>query len=62
MPDNVVLPDPTKQPLCVSCGWLMWVALIEPHQDPELSKHTFKCHKCDYEEIKIVRLPPDSDD
>ena len=62
MPDNLVPPEPAKRPLCSSCGWLMWVTLIEPHQDPEFSKHTFKCHRCDYEEIKIVQLPPDSDD
>jgi hypothetical protein len=62
MPDNLVPPEPTKHPLCSSCGWLMWVTLIEPHNEPESSKHTFKCHRCDYEEIKIVRLPPDSDD
>jgi hypothetical protein len=40
----------------------MWLTLIEPHNEPEFSKHTFKCHRCDYEEIKIVRLPLDSDD
>lgn len=39
----------------------MWVALIEPHDDPECSKHTFKCHRCDFEEIKIVRLPPEGE-
>jgi hypothetical protein len=39
----------------------MWVTLIEAHEEPEFSKHTFKCHRCDYEEIKIVHFPPDED-
>ena len=34
----------------------MWIALIEPHEEPDHVKHTFKCHRCDYEETKIVRL------
>jgi hypothetical protein len=34
----------------------MWVALIEPQDDPNYAKHTFKRHRCDYEEIKIVKL------
>jgi hypothetical protein len=34
----------------------MWVALIEAHSEPEQQKHTFKCHRCDYEEIKIITI------
>jgi hypothetical protein len=49
-------PDPTARPICSNCGWTMWVALIEPHDDPDCAKHTFKCHRCDYEEIKIVSI------
>ena len=53
-PDNF---DPPKQrPLCSNCGWIMWITLIEPHDDPDLTKHTFKCHRCDFEEIKVVKI------
>jgi hypothetical protein len=61
MPENFAPPEPTERPLCSNCGWLMWVTLVEQHEDPELAKHTFKCHQCDYEEIKVLRLPADDD-
>jgi hypothetical protein len=48
--------EPTDRPICASCGWPMWVALIERHDEPDHVKHTFNCHRCDYEEIKIVRI------
>jgi hypothetical protein len=34
----------------------MWIALIERHDEPEHAKHTFRCRRCDYEEIKIVKI------
>jgi hypothetical protein len=55
-PGNFEPPEPTERPLCSNCGWTMWVALIEPHDEPDHVKHNFKCHRCDYEEIKIVRI------
>ena len=54
--DNFEPPKPTDRPLCSNCGWIMWIALIEPHEEPEQQRHTFKCHRCDYEEIKIVTI------
>jgi hypothetical protein len=49
-------PEPEERPICSNCGWTMWVSTIEPHDDPDSVKHTFKCHRCDYEEIKIVKI------
>jgi hypothetical protein len=49
-------PEPTGRPLCSNCGWTMWVTLIEQHVEPDNAKHTFRCHRCDYEEIKIVKI------
>ncbi len=55
-PNNFDPPEPTERPLCSNCGWTMWVMLIEPHDEPDHVKHTFKCHRCDYEEVKIVKI------
>jgi hypothetical protein len=48
-------PEPSERPVCASCGWTMWIAAIEP-DEPGHDKHVFKCRRCDYEEIKIVKL------
>ena len=54
-PDDFEPPDPAERPICSSCGWTMWIARIEPHED-EGHRHTLKCTRCDTEEIIIVRL------
>lgn len=34
----------------------MWITLIETHDEPDHAKHTWKCHHCDDEVIKIVKI------
>ena len=49
-------PAAGDRPICSTCGWTMWITLVEPHHEPDCEKHTFSCHRCEYEEIRIVRL------
>ncbi len=53
--ENFEPPDPTDRPLCSNCGWTMWIAQIEPHE-PDSHKHTYKCSRCENEEIIIIKL------
>ena len=57
MPDtqNFDPPDPIDRPICSNCGWTMWIACIEPHE-PGFDRHTLKCHRCEFEDTKIVKL------
>ena len=57
MPDsqNFEPPDPLERPLCASCGWTMWIATIEPHEQGH-EKHTLKCTRCEAEQIVVVKL------
>jgi hypothetical protein len=48
-------PDPIDRPLCTYCDWIMWIARIEAHE-PGYDRYTLKCHRCDTEETKIVKL------
>jgi len=48
-------PDPIERPICSNCGWTMWIARIESHE-PGFDRHTYKCQRCDFEEIKIIKL------
>ena len=54
-PQNFEPPDPIERPLCAACGWTMWIAAIEPHEDGH-ARHTLKCTRCEAEEIVIVKL------
>jgi hypothetical protein len=48
-------PDPVDRPICSNCGWTMWIVSIALDR-PGHDKHTFRCHGCEAEEIRIVRL------
>jgi hypothetical protein len=54
-PGNFDPPNPIDRPLCSNCGWTMWIAAIEPHDDG-CDRHTLKCHRCEHQEIKIVKI------
>ena len=54
-PQNFEPPGPLERPLCSNCGWTMWIATIEPHQEGH-ERHTLKCTRCETEEIVIVKL------
>jgi hypothetical protein len=54
-PPNFEPPGPLERPLCSNCGWTMWIATIEPHQEGH-ERHTLKCTRCETEEIAIVKL------
>jgi hypothetical protein len=54
-PGNFEPPDPVDRPICANCGWTMWIASIEPDA-PGHDRHTLKCHRCDFEDSKIVKL------
>jgi hypothetical protein len=54
-PDNFDPPEMADRPLCSNCGWTMWIASREPDKAGH-DKHTLRCHRCDFEEIKIVKI------
>ena len=46
------------RPLCSACGTRMWLALIEPADDPNYDARTFECLDCDHSEIVFVQIKP----
>jgi len=50
--------DPPKpsldRPPCPECGWLMWLAHIEPDK-PDCDKRTFECPRCQHVETVVVK-------
>jgi hypothetical protein len=60
MPKSSHTFDPTVPPIakrrCPMCGLPMFLACIEPSNQPDQDERTFECSKCEYAETVIVQF------
>jgi hypothetical protein len=49
-------PKPIDRPLCLKCGWGMWLARIEPTDKPDYDQRTFECPRCEHSETMMVKF------
>jgi len=48
-------PTPIPRP-CPECkSTEMWLALIEPSDEPGYDRRTFECPRCQYSKVEIVK-------
>ena len=45
-----------ERPSCPKCGWRMMLQFIQPDDQPDRDRRTFRCFSCDHVEIIVVRL------
>ena len=56
MPHRSDPPPSVDRPICSTCGWTMWFARSEPHDEPGHIKHIFECDRCDIEHLVVVKM------
>ena len=54
--DHQPLQQLPERPNCSKCGAKMWLARIEPHDQPGHDVRTFECPECDHSEIVTVKF------